>query len=320
MLFMNRYRYNRIDMSTKSIIFLLIFIGVCVGCQNQNIVQTPLLTSVPTRLSATRTSTLTPTPFQPSPTPIPLAARVNGDGITLAEFQAELARYRAALPIDNSKPGEAEKIVLDDLIDRVLLVQGSRQAGYVLDDEKIKSRLDLLIQDVGNEEAFNKWLANNGYSLETFQVALERSIAVTWMRDWITAQVPQTAEQIHARQILLFNVDQANQVLGQLQAGKDFATLAFDYDPVAGGDLGWFPRGYLTEIKIEEAAFNLQPGEYSAVIQTRLGYHIVEVIERQADRPLDPDALRTLQASALVEWLKNRREQSEIIVLISIPN
>ncbi len=42
----------------------------------------------------------TSTPFQPSPTPIPLAARVNGEPLLLSTYQAELARYTAALGID----------------------------------------------------------------------------------------------------------------------------------------------------------------------------------------------------------------------------
>ncbi len=44
----------------------------------------------------------------------------------------------------------------------------------------------------------------------------------------------------------------------QLQAGADFATLAYRYDPLTGGDLGWFPRGVLTQPAVEEAAFSLQ--------------------------------------------------------------
>jgi peptidyl-prolyl cis-trans isomerase C len=304
-------------MVKKVLLIILILCGLCVGCQT--IEQVPNATLTPTEKPPTVSPSPTPTPFQPSPTPIPLAARVNGDVITLSEFDSELARYRSAQPGIVFKPGQAEKAVLDDLIDQILLIQQARLAGFELNDIQLKTHLDQLIQDSGGAESFNKWLVTNGYSLETFKDSLWRSSCTAWMRDRIIASVPLVAEQVHARQILFFYADQANQVLNQLQAGKDFATIALRYDPVAGGDLGWFPRGYLTELKLEEAAFSLQPEEFSLVIQTRLGYHILQVLERQVDRPLEPDALRSLQVKALGDWLIIQREKSEIVIIIDLP-
>ena len=99
-----------------------------------------------------------------------------------------------------------------------------------------------------------------------------------------------------------------------LKAGYDFDELAVLYDPVAKGELGWFPRGYLLEQAFEEAAFALQPGQYSDVIETLVGYHILKVIEREANHPLSPDALLSLQDLALDSWLRDRRSQSTIIL------
>ena len=81
-------------------------------------------------------------------------------------------------------------------------------------------------------------------------------------------------------------------------------------------DIGWFPRGYLTEPAIEEAAFNLQPGEVSPIIETRLGFHILKVTGRDPERMLEPEAYLALQAQALQRWLDDARAQSEIQVLI----
>ncbi|MFU8773235.1 MAG: peptidylprolyl isomerase, partial [Anaerolineales bacterium] len=89
--------------------------------------------------------------------------------------------------------------------------------------------------------------------------------------------------------------------------------------PLFQGDLGWFPRGYLLETDLEDVAFDLQSGEFSQVIQTRLGFHILQVIERESDRPLDPDAYLTLQIQALKDWVDLRREESEIQIFIPVP-
>jgi peptidyl-prolyl cis-trans isomerase C len=111
---------------------------------------------------------------------------------------------------------------------------------------------------------------------------------------------------------LLYNSTQANDVFAQLQSGQDFERLANLYDPVTGGELGWFPRGYLTDKTLEEAAFSLEIGQFSQVIQTPIGFHILSVIERDPNRALEPNARLILQEQALSTWLQQRMAQSEI--------
>jgi peptidyl-prolyl cis-trans isomerase C len=271
--------------------------------------------------SATVTPTSLPssTPIPPTSTPVPLAARVNGEDLTLEEFQAELTRYKAAQQASGQSPVQDDgKLVLDDLIDEMLLAQAAHATGFKVDDAMLQDRLDQLIVKAGGEQAFDQWLADNDYTLVTFRHALSRSIASAWMRDQIVAQVPDTADQVHARQILLYNVGQANQVLTQLDSGKDFASLAASYDPTTQGDLGWFPKGYLTDPKLDEAAFNLQPGEHSPVIETSHGFVILQVIERDPEHVLEPDARLVLQMQALQNWLEAHRSQSEITIETTI--
>jgi peptidyl-prolyl cis-trans isomerase C len=112
---------------------------------------------------------------------------------------------------------------------------------------------------------------------------------------------------------LLYNEGEAQQALGYLQAGWNFEDLAAQYEPVTKGELGWFPRGYLSSPAIEDAAFALQPGQYSAIIQDETGYHILFVVERDPTRLLSPDALLTLQERAVQNWLTQRRNESTIL-------
>jgi parvulin-like peptidyl-prolyl isomerase len=139
------------------------------------------------------------------------------------------------------------------------------------------------------------------------------------MRDQIIAGVPLTAEQIHARQIVLPDEAQANDVLSRLQSGANFENLAAQSDPLMGGELGWFPRGYLFYPELETAAFTLQPGQYTSIIQTPIGFHILQVIERDPARRLSPDALLQAQKLALQKWLEEQLSQSKIEVFIRNP-
>jgi peptidyl-prolyl cis-trans isomerase C len=255
--------------------------------------------------------TPTLTPFSPSATPVELAAQVNGVGISLEEYQAELSRFHAVS--ESGLVTYPDEKVLEDLIDQVLLGQGAYEAGFSVDEATIQDRIDQL--EIGEQE-LQDWIIQNGYSEASFRDALIRSISAAWMRDQLATEVPTSTEQVHARQILLYNSSEADQVYDQLKVGTEFGTLVAQYEPLTLGDLGWFPRGYLTVPELDDVIFALEPGEYSPIIQTSLGYHIVQVIERQSLYPLSPGAYRVMQTQAIQDWLDERRSQSEIIIFL----
>jgi parvulin-like peptidyl-prolyl isomerase len=267
----------------------------------------------PNRVPATLTPTPSPTR---TATPIPLAVSVNGKGITIPEFKAELSRYQQAqTTLGNTVSlGAARKAVSDEFIDILLLEQGAAANGYHVDDVALQSRVDSLVAQVGDLKALTAWQTAHGYTNADFRSNLRRQMAAAHMRDQVAASVPATAEQIHVKQILLYDEKSAQQALGYLKAGRDFNDLAAQYDPLAKGELGWLPRGYLPDPAIEAAAFALQTGKYSQIINTQAGYDILFVVARDPARPLSPDALLALQERALQDWLTQQRKASTILV------
>jgi peptidyl-prolyl cis-trans isomerase C len=266
--------------------------------------------------SSTPTPSLpTFTPLPPTPTPPPSVAVVNGEYITSAEFQAELARYKSAqtaLGVTVSEE-EANKVVLEDMIAQFLLAQAAEEANFNLKEADLKSKMDALANSVGGTEALSTWQSAHGYDDASFQIALKRSAEAAWMRDKIIADVPTSVEQIHLRQILTYNEENALAALEELKTGADFDELAALYDSITFGELGWVPRGYLLDAKADEAAFALQVGAYSDVIKTDAGFHIFKAIER-GDHPLSPDALLTVQELALKSWVADQRAKSKIVL------
>ena len=256
------------------------------------------------------------TPLPPTPTPPPLAAIVNDEWITEEEYLAEVERYRAAQQAlgNEVSTDNAAKIVLDDLIAQALLVQAARAEGFEISKVDLRSRMDALTSEVGGADALAAWQSEHGYTDESFQSALKRAAEAAWMRDKIIAAVPGTAEQVHAQQILLYNEDAARKVADQLSAGAKFTDLAVLYDPNTGGELGWFPRGYLLEPELEEAAFSLEPEQYSDVIETEVGYHIILVVKRDSLHLLSPDAYLVMQEKTLNDWLVQKRAKSDIVL------
>ena len=258
----------------------------------------------------------TSTPVPPTATPPPSVASVNGEYITVAEFQAELARYKLAqtsLGITVSEE-EANKVVLEDMIAQVLLAQAAREEKFNLTESDLKLRMDSLAESVGGAEALSAWQSAHGYDASSFQIALKRSAEAAWMRDKIIADTPTSVEQIHLCQILTYNEEDARAALKQLNDGADFDELAALYDTITFGELGWVPRGYLLDARAEEVAFALQVGAYSDIIPTDAGFHIFKVVER-GEHPLSPDALLTVQELALRSWVAEQRAKSEIVLV-----
>ncbi|HSQ25525.1 MAG TPA: peptidylprolyl isomerase [Anaerolineales bacterium] len=304
----------RIIFYFKALIWITVAVFTLGACD----AQAPTLSPSPATTQAVPSSpqsTITEALATESPTPtyVPLVATVNGEPISLAEYQIELALFQKAIAAELTE--EDETRVLDNLIEQTLLAQAALQNDFSLDEASLETRIQQLADQMGSPAALEGWILDQGYTPELFRQALTRSLLAAWMRDQITADLPLESEQILARQILVYTKAEADEVYAQLVAGNDFGNLALQYNPLTGGNLLWFPRGYLPDNKLEEAVFSLQPGEYSPVIETLAGFHVVEVLERETNRPLDADALQVIKTKALQEWLEQRRNESDIQIL-----
>lgn len=82
--------------------------------------------------------------------------------------------------------------------------------------------------------------------------------------------------------------DRLNEFRDKIKAGDDFAVYATLYSEdqgsaKSGGELGFFGKGQMVP-EFEAAAYNLKPGEISPIIQTKFGYHIMQLIERRGEQ------------------------------------
>ena len=111
------------------------------------------------------------------------------------------------------------------------------------------------------------------------------------------------AEKRHARHILISGKDdaaalkEAQDVLAQAKAGKDFGELAKQYskDPGSaqnGGDLGWADKSTFVPA-FADALFSMQPGEIRGPVKTQFGYHIIRLEEIEASKGKSFDEART---------------------------
>ncbi len=274
----------------------------------------PEITPVPP--TAETIAPAAPTPIPPTPTSEPLAALVNGEALILANYERQMVRYAASMIATGKDPDtpegqkaliEARAWVLDRMIEQRLLVQAAHAQGIDVTDEEVNAAIQSLVVDIG-QETFDERLANEGLTLEETYIQLKDEMLASRMMEQVVAAIPEHTEQVNARHIVVGSEEEARQILTQITAGADFATLARTYSQDVftrdrGGDLDYFPRGILTSPEIENAAFSLQPGQVSDVIKSNLGYHIVQVVDRVSDMEISPENLRQLKDTAAREWI-----------------
>ena len=87
------------------------------------------------------------------------------------------------------------------------------------------------------------------------------------------------ASSIRARHILVDHDYEIQDLIKKIEEGQSFEDLAKDFSKcpsgLQGGDLGHFSKGQMVK-PFEEAAFSLEIGEVSGVVQTQFGYHLIK--------------------------------------------
>jgi len=263
-----------------------------------------------------------------------LQLQVNAQSLTASDDDSSqmIAAIEQQIQQVQSEMMQLPSIVLEQLIEDRLVRQAAEREGITVTDAEIDGRLR---QEFGFSEeqteasetqsdfetVYAEWIAAVTEQAEVSEADVREFVAGDLYRfkleDIIIADVPTTAEQVHARHILVDTEEEAQQALARIQAGESFETVAADvsvdtYSAQAGGDLGWFPRGAMVP-EFEDVAFGTPPGEISDIVASDYGYHIILVEEYDEDRELEPYMLTQKQNKAVGEWLQLQRETAEIV-------
>ena len=268
-------------------------------------------------------------PEDPSAAPV---AWVNGQVLTRAEFERELARS-LELPDGSTAPtpdqlGALRRTVLQAGLDRLLFVQEAAKRGVEILPAEVEQRLQRMRADWPPEE-FEALLAQRHQTLDELRAELRAQLVqeklfhelvyprVAVTEEEIRAELDahpellQEPEQVHAAQIVVKELDQAKEIRAKLREGAKFADLArersLSADAKDGGDLGWFPRGVMPP-QFDAVAFSLGPGQISDVVTTDYGFHIFKLIERRPARKKD---LASVRAEVERQLLRAKQEQAQ---------
>jgi peptidyl-prolyl cis-trans isomerase C len=294
-------------------------------------------------------ATPAPAPVKPVAAQLPdVVARVNGEAISRGDLEKAVSEIEAragqSMPADQRD--RVLRAVLDQLIGFRLLAQESVARKTTVADADLEARIAQIRSQFPSDEVFQQQLQQRQTTLAQLRADTRASMQITMMLQaelgTRTAVTPeqindfyvknptafQQGERVKASHILVrlqANADAAERenalvkatgILVDVKAGKDFAALAKQYsdDPGSGangGDLGFFERGQMVP-PFEQAAFSLQVGQTSELVQSDFGYHIIRVTDRQAARVQPLADVRGDIEQYLVG--QNREQQTRLFV------
>lgn len=259
--------------------------------------------------------------------------KVNGQAITEQQIEQEKARMRPSYEqaFADQPPDEKEAQLAEwsreNVIEQVLFRQAAEKQFPEIPQSDIDALLSRLLEQEDDNGPLHQRL--NAGQAECQKVHLEAAEQIRSERllEHIYSAIPEPKDKdirrYYQRHIERFSVpemlraahivmhpsaevsaeqqkQQMDAILARLNNGADFAALADEHSscPGSGGDLGYFPRGQMTQ-SFEDVVFNLQPGQTSGVFATEFGWHIAKVIDRKPAMPCPLDQVRTLIVNEL---------------------
>lgn len=214
---------------------------------------------------------------KPSSPPSGVLARAAGQEFTAAAA-AEILYPQLQLPNET----EVVEALTELWVDYFLMARKAME-----DSTLANLDVNLLVDQQVNQELVME--------LRERVIQVDTAITDAELQERLAEEVPGT--RIRARHILMrvpegatsAQKDSVRQALetvrNRIVAGEDFAAMARQYsqDPgsgSAGGDLGTFARGEMVA-DFERAAFALDKGELSPVVETPFGFHIIRVEDKE---------------------------------------
>ena len=234
------------------------------------------------------------------------------------------------------------KEAMDLIVEQALVGQAAEKSGLEADPEEVDKSVADLRSIFDNENGFLMKLEDEGFTEESFRSHIGRMLVAKQYLDGIRMAAADISEveleryyrdnerrltlpeQIRVRHILItwkplgkpddraFIREQMVPILERARGGEDFAALARELSDdyatrQAGGDTGFFQRGQMAPA-FEAAAFALEPGEISEVVETSFGTHIIKLEERREEELLAFDDIR----DQLLDHVRNEKAEAAV--------
>ncbi len=280
-----------------------------------------------------------------------VVAKVGTDVVLLSDLQKQLAQMQSAKMLT---PETDPRNVLMDMVEQKLMIQKAKDLNLQIDEARIKSTaerymkqiksrypddaaftadlrksklsesdlmkyyVDMITESALTEQLVSKYISSKvkvtEKEMQQYYQVTKDTLAVkpiSWQLGMIMREVSPGEEAAAQKKAEL------SAILARLNQGEDFAAIATTESDCpskeVGGDLGFFKAGMMVK-PFEEAAFALNVGEISGIVETQFGYHIIKLEEKRGDEIRARHILKAVSATeqdsqkerSLMEEISNR--------------
>ena len=276
-----------------------------------------------------------------------VVARVNGQPIYEDQLKPEVEKSLRALKrygMRKDDPNVVKRLqakVLDKAIGDLLINQESKKRTIENIDEKVEQKVKALEQKFGAGEGMERYLKIRRITMDDLRASLKGRVPVEeYLKEQgvLEPEIPEDRirkmydedpqsfsrkETVRVSHILVA-VDahaateqkeqarqKAEQIRKEILQGKDFAEMAREHSDAKsapdGGDLGPIKKGD-TPAEFETVAFALEKGAISEVVETKLGYQVIKVVDKQPAGVVPYEEMRGF----LKKYLQNEESKKKL--------
>lgn len=282
----------------KHVTFLLAVLFTAACCRTPDVSRAPAVTNVPSLALRPETTT--------NALPEDVVAEVGPDRFTRTEMENHVGRLLASVPGLSAMPPQQQQMLrqratmeaIDQFVGKSLLKREADRRGITASKEDEEKALKDIASRLPPDKSLDEIMKTDPSMRDELVTSLKIKNLLAQVADpseqEITNFVARVPESVHARHILIktepSDTDAAKMakklkidgIRDQLLKGASFADLARKYSDCGskekGGDLGLFQRNQMVK-PFEDAAFNQATNVIGPVIETKFGYHVIEVLQ-----------------------------------------
>ena len=209
-----------------------------------------------------------------------------------------------------------EREIIDKLVEDKIIEILAKKKGVTLSQADINKAIAQGLSDYGTaDDVKNDLLNSYGWSMEDFKKFVVLPSAYKAALSSLVSQQILNNSQAKAK------LEQAQK---QLAGGKDFAQVASEYSEGAskgnGGELGWVKKNQVLP-ELQSALFdsNSKPFEKDSVIESSIGFHIIEIENKKQENNEDVLQIRQIfiAKDTFADWLNTQKKSMRIFVPLS---
>lgn len=254
-----------------------------------------------------------------------------------------------------------KELMIDQMVNTALIAQAAEKDGLKPSDKEVESSYNELRTTINSDEDLKKSAEELGVTDEFLKSQAKTNLLIQAYQNKFNEETKVSesemekyyeenkdsykVDEVEASHILIKTTDddgnamsdadkkkakaKAEKILKEVKNGGDFAELAKKYseDPGSaenGGSLGTFGKGQMVE-PFEEAAFSMDPGEISDLVETDYGYHIIKVTDKinettsyeEAKDGIKTQLLNNMYGEKIEELQKNAKIEKDTKIIDS---